>query len=73
MWPISEPIAAIMPPISLLKRPAPIIGITTVWAMNQSATPQMVPRLAGEPGLSRRGHRLSEDRVERQVSIQGVP
>jgi hypothetical protein len=43
-------IAAIMPPIALLNNPAPIIGITTVWAMTQSAMPQRVPRTPGGPG-----------------------
>jgi hypothetical protein len=49
MWPIRDPIAAIMPPIALLNRPAPIIGITTVCATSQSTTPQIVPRTADEP------------------------
>jgi hypothetical protein len=51
--PTSDPIAAIAPPIWLLKRPAPIIGITTTCAMSHSAMPQAVPFRAGEPGSTR--------------------
>jgi len=39
-----------MPPIAALKRPPPIIGMTTTWATSQRTSPQTVPLTAGLPG-----------------------
>ncbi len=47
---MNDPIAAITPPIAVLNIPAPIIGMTTVWATSHRMMPQSVPRMVGEPG-----------------------